>query len=77
MKTVDQGNRMIAKNRFEHGVNEMTTDYNAPLSTKEIEPIKPIQHPRKIYDEDSMIVSHKVPPKNLTPYNHIPQDALA
>lgn len=64
-------------NQFEHGVNELTTDYTKPHSTKEIEALKPIQHPDNIYSEHSAIVSHKVPPKNLTPYNQIPDNALA
>ena len=76
MKSVNQGKRLMKKNRFEDGLNEITTDYTKPAKTKEIEPIKPIQHPRKIYDQDSLIVSHKVPPKNLTPYDQIPIEAM-
>ena len=76
MKTADQGKRLMKKGYFEHGVNENTTDYTKPASTKEIEPIKPIQHPHNIYSSDSSIVQHKVPPKNLTPYNQIPKEAL-
>lgn len=77
MQTVDQGKRLMQKGKMEDGVNEYTTDYTKPVKTKEIEPLKPIQHPRNIYAEDSLIVSHKIPPKNLTPYNQIPKEALA
>lgn len=66
----------MKKGYMEDNVNEYTTDYTKPITTKEIEPIKPVQHPRKIYDEDSLIIPHKVPPKNLTPYNQIPTQAL-
>ena len=76
MKTVGQGQRMMKDNKFIDGVNELTTDYTKPVRTKEIEPLKPIQHPRNIYSDDSMIVSHKFPPKNLTPYARIPQEAM-
>ena len=70
MQTVDQGKRLMQKGKMpEGGVNEYTTDYTKPVKTKEIEPLKPIQHPRNIYAEDSLIVSHKIPPKNLTPYD--------
>lgn len=31
----------------------------------------------KLHDNDSNIVSYKVPPKNLTPYYHVPDEALA
>jgi len=66
----------MKKGYMEDGLNEYTTDYTKPTKTKEIEPIKPVQHPRNIYAEDSLIVSHKIPAKNLTPYNQIPQEAL-
>ena len=69
MKTVDQGKRVMKKKKFEHGYSEITTDYTKPIRTKEIEPIKPIQHPNNIYDKDHLIIPHQVPPKNLTPYN--------
>lgn len=59
----------MRKNKMEDGVNEMTTDYTKPITTREIEALKPIQHPKNINAENNLIVSHKVPPKNLTPYN--------
>ena len=39
--------------------------------------LKPIQHPKNIYDSDTGIISYKVPPKNLSPYYQIPNRALA
>lgn len=44
---------------------------------KEGDALKPIQHPIKINDSDANIVSYKVPPRNLTPYYQIPNQALA
>ena len=38
---------------------------------------KPTQHPHKLDSSDNYIVSYKVPPKNLTPYNHVPDLARA
>ena len=68
---------MTRRNKFEKNLNEVNTDYTSPVVTKEIEVLKPVQHPININSEDSAIVSHKVPPKNLTPYNLIPEMALA
>lgn len=39
--------------------------------------LKPIQHPRELDNEDTNIISYKVPPKALTPYFSIPNEALA
>jgi hypothetical protein len=79
-KTVGQG-RMLEKVRYFNkgdmeGLNEASTDYTKPQRSKEIEVLKPVQHPVNLDSEDSAIISHKVPPKNLTPYNHVPLEAL-
>ena len=42
MRTVDQGKRSLKKGVFTEGENDHTTDYVKPITTKEIEPIKPI-----------------------------------
>ena len=78
-KTVGQG-RLLDKLRYYdkgllEGLNEMNTDYTKPQS-KEKEKLKPIQHPVNIDARDTSIISHSVPAKNLTPYEHIPIDAL-
>ena len=39
--------------------------------------LKPVQHPVNLNSPDTNIVSYKVPPKNLTPYYYIPDEALA
>jgi hypothetical protein len=31
-----------------------------------------MQHPKKLDSADTNIVSYRVPPKNLTPYEHVP-----
>ena len=36
---------------------------------------KPIQHPKGLDSEDTAIISWKVPPKNLTPYYKVPDQA--
>ena len=48
-KTVGQGQYLRRINRYIDGVNDRTKDYTKPQTTKEIEPLKPIQHPRHIY----------------------------
>ncbi len=67
--------RYYDKNLLE-GLNEMNTDYTKP-QRKEQEKLKPIQHPVNIDAQDTSIIQHSVPAKNLTPYEHIPMDALA
>ena len=57
------------------GVNEMNTDATKPQKQPR-EKLKPIQHPVNIDSEDTQIIRHSVPAKNLTPYEHIPIDAL-
>ena len=42
---------------------------------QELHSFKPVQHPKNIDSTDSSIVSYKVPPINLTPYNQIPIEA--
>ena len=49
-------------------VNEYTSDVTRKTSGKELEPVKPIQHPINLDSQDSLIISHKAPPKALTPY---------
>lgn len=53
-------------------MNEQNSDIVKSHSLMERDALKPIQHPRKLHDSDTSIVSYKVPPKNLTPYNQIP-----
>lgn len=79
-KTVGQG-RLLDKLRYYdkktlEGINEMNTDFTKP-NAQEKEKLKPIQHPVNIDAEDTYIIRHSVPPKNLTPYDDIPVDALA
>ena len=59
-------------------MNSFNTNYHetGQKSESELE-LKPIQHPVNLYAEDSSIVSYKVPPKNLTPYYFVPNEALA
>ena len=68
-------------NKSEQNLNEYNSNIaGTKLSGKEIEPLKPIQHPKLFNSEekvDNAIISHRVPPKNLTPYFRIPDDALA
>jgi hypothetical protein len=76
---VGQFERMEKKNRIEENLNDHNTDISKiKLSSKELEPLKPMQHPRHYGEEesDNAIISHHVPPKNLTPYFHIPDEAL-
>jgi hypothetical protein len=64
-------------NRIEEGMNERNTDVTKPFARKEREALKPIQHPFKLDSSDTNIVSYKVPPKALSPYDSIPELALA
>ena len=67
------------ENKIFDGMNSMNTNYlqiGVQTNLKALE-LKPIQHPEHLYDSDTNIVSYKVPPKNLTPYYHIPNEALA
>lgn len=72
-----RGKRLEALNRIEEGMNENHTVIGKPFGKKEPDALKPIQHPRRLHDSDSAIISYKVPPKNLTPYYNIPDSALA
>lgn len=66
------------ENKLYDGLNSNNTDFlkiNTP-DPKMLE-IKPIQHPVNLHEKDTNIVSYKVPPKNLSPYNEIPIRALA
>jgi ribosome biogenesis GTPase A len=58
------------------GVNEMNTDVTKPQKMLR-DRLKPIQHPAHLDSEDTHIIKHSVPAKNLTPYEHVPIDALA
>jgi ribosome biogenesis GTPase A len=58
-------------------MNEYNTDVTKSYGSKELEVLKPIQHPRNLHDPDTSIVSYRIPPKNLTPYERIPDQALA
>ena len=80
-KTVGQG-KLLDKVRFYdkdtlEGLNEFNTDYTKSHGKKPKEKLKPIQHPKLIDSTDTNIIPHTVPAKNLTPYEHIPYDALA
>jgi hypothetical protein len=50
-------------------MNEATTDVTKSFAKIKRDALKPIQHPQKLHSSDTQIVSYKVPPKNLTPYN--------
>ena len=79
-KTVGRGKLLDKLRYFDkelEGVNENNTDYTKAHSTKIEEKLKPLQHPRNMDDLNTAIIAHKVPPKNLTPYDHIPLEALA
>jgi predicted GTPase len=79
-KTVGRGKLLEKLRYFDKeldGVNENNTDYTKPHKTKIEEKLKPIQHPKNLHSENMAVISHKVPAKNLTPYNHIPIEALA
>lgn len=68
----------MKKNKVVEGMNEANTNY-LQIGTKkasELE-LKPIQHPVGLAEPDTGIISYKVPPKNLTPYYEIPNEALA
>lgn len=61
--------KALKENKLFDGMNSFNTNVlkiNSP-SDKQLQ-LKPIQHPDHIYEDDSNIVSYKVPPKNLTPY---------
>jgi len=60
------------------GVNLLNTDVNkrTDVDPENMSLIKPIQHPRNLDADDTGIISYKVPPKNLTPYYHVPDQAL-
>jgi predicted GTPase len=67
-----RGNKMV------EGMNEHNTNYLEIGKAKESDlELKPIQHPLSLNEPDTSIVSYKVPPKNLSPYYHIPDAALA
>lgn len=57
-------------------MNEANTNY-LQIGKPESKELKPIQHPVRLNDADTSIISYKVPPKNLTPYFEIPNEALA
>ena len=57
-------------------MNEFNTDLTKKFGAKEKDALKPVQHPSNLHSEDTSIISHKVPPKNLTPYDHVPVSAL-
>ena len=71
-----QGKRLDKINQIEEGMNEWNTDIVKPYGKKPGEALKPIQHPKNLYDTDTAIVNYNAPPKNLTPYYHIPEKAL-
>lgn len=59
-------------------MNSFNTNYHETNKPKEnANELKPIQHPVNLNSPDTNIVSYKVPPKNLTPYYFIPNEALA
>ena len=73
-----KGERIRRGNKVVEGMNTDNTNYLEIGKQKPSQlEFKPIQHPVGLYDADTNIVSYKVPPKNLTPYYHIPNEALA
>jgi ribosome biogenesis GTPase A len=62
-------------------MNHFNTDFNQIPKTEEeralmaVQAFKPMQHPKQLDADDSSIVSYKVPPKNLTPYYSVPDQA--
>ena len=67
----------MEKNTFEEGMNTNNTDITKPYGKRSEDALKPIQHPRKLNSPFEGIIPYKVPPKNLSPYHHIPEQALA
>ncbi len=71
-----KGQKIQRNNKLVEGMNSFNTNYLEIQKPKSDE-LKPIQHPANLDSSDSSIVSYKVPPKNLTPYYYIPNEALA
>ena len=63
-------------------MNHFNTDYtkkpqtDEQLALQELHRFKPVQHPRNLHSEDSAVIEHQVPAKNLTPYYQIPTRAF-
>ena len=76
MRNVGQGKRLETLNKIEEGMNTLNTDVTKPYGKKEPDLLRPMQHPKKLDSADTNIVSYRVPPKNLTPYEHVPDQAL-
>lgn len=53
-------------------MNTLNTDVTKSYGKKEPDLLKPMQHPQKLNNPDTNIVSYSVPHKNLTPYEHLP-----
>lgn len=68
----------MKRNKLVEGMNEANTNFLEIGKAKENAlQLKPVQHPVNINGPDTNIISYKVPPKNLTPYYEIPNEALA
>jgi hypothetical protein len=75
---VEKGRVITKRNKLVEGMNSFNTNYLEIEKPKESSlELKPIQHPVKLNAPDTSIVSYKVPPKNLTPYFYVPNEALA
>lgn len=71
-QTVGLGTRLETLNKIEEGMDDFNTDVTKPYGLMKREALKPIQHPKNLHSDNSSIVTYQVPPKNLTPYNQIP-----
>ena len=75
---VDKARVIQKNNKLVEGMNSFNTNYLEIEKPKaNADELKPLQHPVNLNSSDTNIVSYKVPPKNLTPYYFIPNEALA
>jgi len=64
---------MFKKDKVYDGMTEKNTNL---ITKKKDNTFYPIQHPKRINNEDTNIISYKPPVRNLTPYFTIDKDAL-
>jgi len=57
-------------------MNSFNTNYLQIGVKHNQDELRPVQHPKNIYDSHTEIVSYETRPKNLTPFYDIPDEAM-